>query len=253
MLIGYVRCSTAEQNAPGTSTLNDQKTKIRAVGMFRDVGSYDIAFFADPGISGAVPLAKRPQGRAMLDSLQAGDVVVAAKLDRLFRSASDALATVERLHERKIKVILADLGTDPVTDSGSSKLFFTMLSAFAEFERTRIHERIIDGKRSKLERGGHTGGIAPFGYRVVGSGREAKLELHPEEQETVAIVRRVRRSHAVGSWHVVRRELEKLGVTDRAGHTFRVNQIQRICGRHIDAVEQGRVSGNNEPDLPALP
>ena len=47
---------------------------------------------ADPhvmeaGVSGSVPLSERPQGRALLTALQAGDAVITAKLHRMFRSA----------------------------------------------------------------------------------------------------------------------------------------------------------------------
>jgi len=42
-------------------------------------------------------LADRPEGQRLLTALQPGDVVVAAKLDRAFRSAADALETLEEL------------------------------------------------------------------------------------------------------------------------------------------------------------
>jgi resolvase-like protein len=51
--------------------------------------------FVERGVSGSVPLAVRPEGAAMLATLQAGDVVVSPKLDRVFRSALDALQQTE--------------------------------------------------------------------------------------------------------------------------------------------------------------
>ncbi len=44
-----------------------------------------------PGVSGPVPVAERLQGGALFAALRKGDVVIAPKLDRLFRSALDAL------------------------------------------------------------------------------------------------------------------------------------------------------------------
>ena len=45
-------------------------------------------------------------------SSQRGDIVIAAKLDRLFRSALDALKVVESLKGRGVKLHLLDLGGD---------------------------------------------------------------------------------------------------------------------------------------------
>ena len=51
--------------------------------------------FEDPGVSGGKPLAIRPAGRRLLvEARTTKAVVVAFKLDRLFRSVSDAASTI---------------------------------------------------------------------------------------------------------------------------------------------------------------
>jgi hypothetical protein len=52
-----------------------------------------------------------------------------AKLDRLFRSALDALKVVESLKTRGVKLHLLDLGGD-IAGNGLSKLFLTIAAAF---------------------------------------------------------------------------------------------------------------------------
>jgi putative DNA-invertase from lambdoid prophage Rac len=47
--------------------------------------------YMEGGVSGSVPLSDREQGAALLAILKPGDAVVTAKLDRMFRSALDAL------------------------------------------------------------------------------------------------------------------------------------------------------------------
>jgi DNA invertase Pin-like site-specific DNA recombinase len=69
-----------------------------------------------------------------------GDVVIAPKLDRLFRSALDALQVAEDLRKRGVSLHLLDLGSD--ISGGLSKLFLTIAAAFAEAERDRIRERM---------------------------------------------------------------------------------------------------------------
>src|SRR6516165_237112 len=123
-------------------------------------------FFIEAGVSGSVPLADRPEGQRLLTALQPGDVVVAAKLDRAFRSAADALETLEELKKDKIGLHLIDLGGD-VCGNGISKLVFTILSAVAENERDRIRERIRDAKRHRAEQRLYNGGKRQFGWDLV--------------------------------------------------------------------------------------
>ncbi len=70
------------------------------------------------------------------------------KLDRLFRSALDALQAVEELKARGVSLVLLDLGGD-ISGNGPSKLFLTIAAAFAEVERDRIRERVAQVKREQ--------------------------------------------------------------------------------------------------------
>ena len=91
----------------------------------------------EEGISCSVPVQERPVGGPLFAKLKAGDVVIAPKLDRLFRSALDALQVVEDMRKRGVKLHLLDLGGD-IAGNGLSKLFLTIAAAFAEAERDRI-------------------------------------------------------------------------------------------------------------------
>ena len=53
--------------------------------------------FVERGVSGSKPLADRPQGAALLAAIKPGDVVITPKLDRMFRSALDALDVLAKL------------------------------------------------------------------------------------------------------------------------------------------------------------
>jgi putative DNA-invertase from lambdoid prophage Rac len=43
--------------------------------------------FVEEGVSGSTPLADRPEGKRLVSMLGEGDVIMSAKLDRVFRSA----------------------------------------------------------------------------------------------------------------------------------------------------------------------
>jgi putative DNA-invertase from lambdoid prophage Rac len=104
------------------------------------------AIHIEPGISGAIAFSERPEGGKLWAELRRGDTVVAAKLDRMFRSAADCLTVVEAFKARGVSLYLLDLngGADDVSGNGIARLFLTIVSAFAEFERVshrRAHPR----------------------------------------------------------------------------------------------------------------
>jgi putative DNA-invertase from lambdoid prophage Rac len=92
----------------------------------------------------------------------AGDVLVATKVDRLGRRASDVLATVEGLGKRGIDVVVVQLGSVSLT-SPMGKMLLALLSACAEFERDLISERTKAGLARARAEGVVLGKPAPDG------------------------------------------------------------------------------------------
>lgn len=229
MILAYVRVSTTEQAADGTTSLAEQTRRCKAIAELRSAGPYDFVTYVDAGVSGSIPLGDRPQGERLLKDAKRGDVICASKMDRLFRSASDALNTAERLKRDGVDLILIDMGTDPVTANGTAKMFFGMLALVAEFERERIKERMDDGRRGKRDRSGHLGGLPPFGFSIVGRGRESKLVPNAEEQKTVALIRKLRK--VAPTPHAIKQLLNEKGVPTRTDKPWDKNQVRRILER----------------------
>ena len=120
--------------------------------------------------------------------------MIVSKLDRLFRNALDALAMAEWFKQNGVDLIIVDMGIDPVTQNGVSKMFFGMLALMAEFERERIRERQAEGQAAKRGRGGFIGGRKPFGYRVEGIGKNAVLIPLEDEQQAIVDMRAMRQN-----------------------------------------------------------
>jgi putative DNA-invertase from lambdoid prophage Rac len=175
---GYVRVSTDRQADDGES-LGTQQRIIEGYAMMNGLALDSI--FVERGVSGSKPLGERPEGARLLAALNTGDVVVTAKLDRMFRSALNALNVLGRLRERDVALHIIDLGGD-VTGNGVSKLVFTILSAVAEAERDRIRERIRDVKADQRRRQRYLGGIIPFGWQI---GEDGALIEVPEQQRAI--------------------------------------------------------------------
>lgn len=175
---GYTRVSTASQVEDGLS-LDAQRRQLEGYAMMHGLELDEV--FVERGVSGWKPLSTRPEGGRLRAVLSAGDVILCPKLDRMFRSARDALSVSDELKQLGVSLHLLDLGGD-VTGNGISKMFFTIVAAFAEFERDRIAERITDTKASEKEKGRFLGGSRPFGYQVSDNGY---LVPDAEEQPVV--------------------------------------------------------------------
>jgi putative DNA-invertase from lambdoid prophage Rac len=183
---GYVRVSTDRQADEGES-LGTQQRVIDGYAMMNGLTLDSI--FVERGVSGSKPLGERPEGARLLAGLKSGDVVITPKLDRMFRSALDALEVLGRLKDRGISLHMIDLGGD-VTGNGVSKLVFTILSAVAEAERDRIRERIRDVKADQRKRQRYLGGIVPFGWRI---GEDGTLVEVLEQQRAIQRIVELRR------------------------------------------------------------
>jgi putative DNA-invertase from lambdoid prophage Rac len=182
---GYVRVSTERQVDEGVS-LGAQERALRGYALQHGLALDRV--FVEQGVSGSTPIGERPAGAKLLAALRPGDAVLTPKLDRMFRSALDALRVLDQLRARQVRLHLLDLGGD-VTGDGISKLVFTILSAVAEAERDRTRERIGEVKRDQRGRGRFLGGKRPVGYRV---GPDGELVADAREQAALAQARELR-------------------------------------------------------------
>ena len=183
--VGYVRVSTEEQASSGVS-LEAQQQQIRGYAMMK--GWQVAEFFIDRvcRVRAADRAARRPALARQRDGRRRDYY---RRLDRAFRSAADALSTLEQLKGRGVGLHMIDLGGD-VCGNGISKLVFTILSAVAENERDRIRERIRDVKRHLATQGFYGGGKRPFGWDVI----DGKLIPNANEQTALKRMKAMRRA-----------------------------------------------------------
>jgi DNA invertase Pin-like site-specific DNA recombinase len=197
-IYGYVRVSTLQQANEGDSL----ETQLRQIGSYASLKDFDIPaenFITERGVSGNLEFEKRPEGGKLFEILNPGDVLIFSKLDRAFRNTRNALNTLHELKLRGISVHFIDLGGD-VTNDGIGSVIFTILSAFATFERERIATRIREVKQVQKAEGKFLGGFTRFGYKVINE----KLEKNPDEQKIIKEMKDMRRRgmslRRISSW-----------------------------------------------------
>jgi DNA invertase Pin-like site-specific DNA recombinase len=150
LIYGYARISTDGQS------VDAQARQLKAAGarqVFREVAS------------GAK--TDRAQLRRVLARLDAGDVLMVTRLDRLARSTRDLLNTLATIAGEGAGFrSLADTWADTTTPHG--RLMLTVLGGLAEFERELIRVRTSQGRSRAKARGvklGRTPKLAPHQQR----------------------------------------------------------------------------------------
>jgi DNA invertase Pin-like site-specific DNA recombinase len=131
----YVRVSSDSQ------TVQNQLAELRRAVEYERW--QEVAVYADEGISGTVD--RRPGLDGMLEDAKRGkfDVVMVRAIDRLGRSASGLIKTVQLIHNAKVDLFLMRERIDTTTDTG--ELLFTIMAAHASFERKTIRRRAEAG------------------------------------------------------------------------------------------------------------
>lgn len=136
----YVRVSTTGQ------TTENQIQEIEAAGFHVEPRR-----IVSETVSGSTAIAQRPGFSKLMDRLEAGDVLIVTKLDRLGRDAIDVSSTVKALAGMGVRVHCLALGGVDLTSSAGS-MTMNVLNAVAQFERDLLIERTQSGlKRAKAE------------------------------------------------------------------------------------------------------
>jgi putative DNA-invertase from lambdoid prophage Rac len=227
MILGYIRCSTADQAKDDRSSLQVQQDVIEGYARTRGIDRWGVQIYTDAGVSGATKLASRPAGEELLKAMSSGDTVIASKLDRMFRSAADALNMFEEFKTRGVKLILFDISTESIFESAVARLVVTILAAVAEMERVRIKERTAEGRRAKKAKGGLVGNV-PFGYRKIGEGRAAVLEVDETETKARHLMHELFNLPRRMGYTEISKQLARHGFTSRAGKPFTAMAIRRV-------------------------
>lgn len=155
--IGYARVSTTKQD------LSEQIAALKKFGCEK--------IFS--GKHSGKAENNEEQLNELLSYIREGDTVIVTKLDRLGRSLSQCLKTLDYFKQNKIGFVALDQGIDTTKRKDPMAMaMIHLLGLFAELERNFIVERTQGGKLAKIESGD---------LKAIG-GRPKKLSQKEEEK-----------------------------------------------------------------------
>ena len=126
-VIGYVRVSTSDQNFE----IQVAALKVAGCGVIR------------PEKRSGTTTSGRTELQTVLDFLDAGDVLMVTRIDRLARSIGDLQDIVRAVKAKGASLKATEQPIDTSTAAG--KAFLDMLGVFAEFETNLRKERQMEG------------------------------------------------------------------------------------------------------------
>jgi len=184
----YARVSTEEQALKGYSLegqINECKKKARELGA---VG--DIFEFVDDGYSGDDP--ERPGMLALISAVENREfeLVVCYDLDRWARDLGDQILFARNVERyARLEFVTHSRGDK---DNPEDTMFFHMKGAFAQYEKAKIRQRTIAGRKAKAQSGkvsclgGWEGHPGPFGYSY--NAESSQFIINEKEAEIVRMI-----------------------------------------------------------------
>ena len=114
-------------------------------------------------ISGTIPFAERPEGKKLIEKVEAGEIdyITFHDLSRAGRSTVDVLTTLNFFQSKGVIVKIDNLGLESIIEGKVNPIFnliTTVLSEIYSLERTTLLERQAEGiHQAKLKGGVYLG------------------------------------------------------------------------------------------------
>jgi site-specific DNA recombinase len=221
----YARVSTKKQEQEKTI-----ESQVAALLKFAGEQGYQVPpeqRFIDQGVSGATlvrPSLERLRNAAFTGTFQH---LLMLDVDRLARNLGLQLLLLEEFHSLGIAVVF--LNSPQVGDTPLEALMFNISGAFAEYERSRITQRMRRGWLYKVEQGERVPQPAPYGYSYVSSrdGNPAQWVLDLTAALVVKQVFRWYTAEGLTTWQIAKR-LNTAGTLSPKGGTWYHSVIEYI-------------------------
>tara|TARA_Y100000034_G_scaffold67825_1_gene81872 strand:- start:357 stop:1145 length:789 start_codon:yes stop_codon:yes gene_type:complete len=148
------------------------------------------------------------------------DTIYITKLDRLYRSVLEGAKFIKLCLDNSVDIQAVD---EPIsTKSPVEMLQINILLSIADFERSNIRTRTLQGKKSTFNNGNRPHGNVPIGYRITSNG------MVIDEEHAPLIDKIFRRYNNTKSLGMVKSYLNRIGATTNRKKPFSRKSIYNI-------------------------
>jgi len=224
----YTRVSTDEQALK--FGLASQLVELRALAVQRRYVVPAGGEYVDDGYTGAD--LQRPALSRLREAVRTGlyQIILVHDPDRLSRRLAHQLLLEEEFKAAKVRL---EFRSTPNEDTPEGQLMLHVKGAVAEYERLKIRERTMRGKREKARRGLVVAGPIPYGYRP-DPAAPGRLLIDGDEASVVRMVY----GWLVDEQRSIREittELRRLGVRPRRGQAWAPSSVRRVLTSELYA------------------
>jgi DNA invertase Pin-like site-specific DNA recombinase len=216
--VAYLRTSSKTNTGIDKDS---EKRQLAAITAFaRQAGYAIVGTYYDQAVSGADPVAARPEFARMLTALLANGArtIIVESPDRFTRDLAQQLLGHKLLADQGLTLIAASAPTHFTQDTPTAIMVRQILGSVSEFEKTTLVAKL---KASRDRRRALAGKC---------EGRKSLVELSPE---AVALAKKLRRYPVNGHKRSLREiavELGKAGHVTRRGILYGATAVARMVG-----------------------
>jgi DNA invertase Pin-like site-specific DNA recombinase len=214
--VAYLRTSSNTNVGPDKDS---DKRQLAAINAFAKQAGYEIVgAFYDAAISGADPVAGRPEFARMLTALLANGArtIIVESPDRFTRDLAQQLLGHKLLADQGLTLIAASAPTHFTEDTPTAIMVRQILGSVSEFEKTTLVAKLKASRDRKKALTGKCGG------------RPSHMEKQPQVVALAKALRRKRPRGAPMSLREISSALAAEGHLNAAGKPFNPKSVQSM-------------------------
>lgn len=222
----YCRVSTEEQSNTGYSI----QAQIKACrDRYTTMGIADVIEYIDDGYSGE--FIERPALDRLRADIRAKKInrIMIYDPDRMSRNLTVQLIIADEIEKNGIELFFV---TGDYDASPEGKLFFSMKGAISAYEKAKIRERTMSGKRAKARAGKLTFNDKALGYDY--DHINCNYIINPAEAETIKLIYNMYIAENIGTIALAIK-LKAMGVATKKGNWFSGGTIYKILKNEMYA------------------
>lgn len=222
----YVRVSTEEQSTSGYS-ISAQLKACRD--RYLSMGITDYQEYIDDGYSGE--FIERPALDKLRQHIREKKIsrIMFYDPDRMSRNLTVQLILADEIEKAEIELLFV---TGDYDASPEGRLFFSMKGAISAYEKAKIRERTMSGKKSKARKGKLTFNDNPIGYDYDYS--ICNYTINPKEAETIKFIFDTYLEENLGTINLAIK-MKALGFKTKKGKDFSGGTVYKILKNEMYA------------------